>query len=384
MTHREAVVAALAHRGTGFVPYDQSSRSSAIELEAYVALKKCLGYDSPSTCFLRSHAELEEPVMERLGIDTQFLRSVPASAWHKDGKDGRDEVFVDSWEVPWRKRADSPYYELDFSPLAEMDPERVLALEWPPLVTGDMAADLKKKADVWGRRGYALFCDQIGAGIFERAWYLRGFEQMLTDLVLEKDWTHRYFGKILERQIEGYAAVFDAVGDSILGVLMTDDIATQDSLMMSRETYREMLLPYHRDLIGYIRSRGGKVIFHSCGAVYPFIPDLIEAGVEILHPIQRSAAGMSPERIKREYGADLVLWGAGCDTASLQKARPDEIRDDVLRSLDALSKDGGFVYTTTHCIQPGTPPENILAMADALAQWNGRTAGAEYTGAHHA
>ena len=80
---------------------------------------------------------------------------------------------------------------------------------------------------------------------------------------------------------------------------------------------------------------------------------------------------MSPEGIKREFGADLTLWGGGCDTAFLQTVNPSEIRDDVRRTLDALSPGGGFVYTTTHCIQPGTPPGNILAMADALAQWNG-------------
>jgi uroporphyrinogen decarboxylase len=371
MTRKDCIVAALDHRETGRVPYDQSSRSSAIELDAYVDLKKQLGYDGPSACYLRSHAELEVPVMERLGIDTRFIRSIPSSAWRKGGPGAADDVFVDSWEVPWRRRSGSPYYELDASPLEFMEPDEVLALDWPPLVSEDMIADLKAQVRLWGGRGYALFCDHVGAGIFERAWYLRGFERTLTDLALEKEWSRKYFGKILERQIETYAKIIDATGDSILGFLVTDDLATQDSQMMSRGMYRETLFPFHRELLGYIRSRGPKVIFHSCGAVRPFIPDLLDAGVEILHPIQRSAAGMSPEGIKREFGAELAIWGGGCDTAFLQTANPSEIRDDVRRTLDTLSPGGGFVYTTTHCIQPGTPPGNILAMADALAEWNG-------------
>ena len=109
-----------------------------------------------------------------------------------------------------------------------------------------------------------------------------------------------------------------------------------------------------------------KVIFHSCGAVLPLIPDLLEAGVEILHPIQHSAKGMNPLDIKREYGKDLTIWGGGLDTALLQTASPIEIEDEVKRTLEGMARDGGFVYSTTHCIQPGTPPENILAMTAAL------------------
>jgi Uroporphyrinogen-III decarboxylase len=370
-THRSRVEAALAHREPDRPPYDQASRSSAIEIEAYDALKGRLGLHTPSSCFLRSHAELELPVVERLGIDAQFLRSVPASSWTREGK---DQVFVDSWGVPWRRKEGASYFELDSCPLANLDPKAALELEWGPLVSDEMIEDLKRQAALWRSRGdWALFCDQVGAGVFERAWYLRGFERVLMDLMLEKDWTLRFFEKILERQLEAYGRIFDALGDSIMGILVTDDLATQSSLLMSPECYREMLKPLHARLIDFARSRGQRVILHSCGAVRPLIPDLIDAGVEILHPIQRSAAGMDPGPIKREFGRDLTLWGGGCDTAFLQSATPAEVRAAVLRDLDELAPGGGFVYTTTHCIQPGTPPDNILAMADALREWRGES-----------
>ncbi len=364
MTSRERVVRALSHQQPDRVPYDQSSRSSAIEVEAYQALKVYLGIDTPTRCFIRAHAEMEEPIRQLLGVDTEFLRHMPASYWSSEGG---DELFTDAWQVPWRRRKGASYYELDANPLASLEYDAILRQRWSPLVAPETATVLRAQAaTLYQKHDSALFCDQIGAGLFERAWYLRGFEQFLMDLMLEKPAVHAYMEKILEHQIEGYAAVFDAVGDQVSGVLLTDDLATQDSLIFSRELYREMIFPYQKRLLDYIRSRGQLVVFHSCGAVYPLIPDLLEAGVEILHPIQRSAAGMDPVRIKRDFGKDLVLWGAGCDTALLQSGTPGEIVKDVRRSIDSLASDGGFIFTTTHCIQPGTPPENVLAMAGAL------------------
>ncbi|MDY0290187.1 MAG: uroporphyrinogen decarboxylase family protein [Sphaerochaeta sp.] len=364
MTGRERIMRALAHQESDRAPYDQSSRSSAIEVESYDALKAYLGMETPTKCFIRAHAEMEEPIRQLLGIDTEFVRHMPAECWTTEGS---DDLFVDAWDVPWRRRQGASYYELDTNPFASLEYDQILQQEWKPLVSEETARLVRDQAaKSYHEHDSALFSDQIGAGLFERAWYLRGFEQMLMDMMLEKRHVHRYMEKILEHQIQGYATLFDAVGEYTLGVLLTDDLATQDSLIFSKELYREMVFPYQKQLLDYIRSRGQVVIFHSCGAVYPLIPDLLEAGVEILHPIQSSASGMDPGRIKQEYGKDLVLWGAGCDTALLQSNTPSMIVAEVQRTMDSLAKDGGFVFTTTHCIQPGTPPENILAMSGAI------------------
>ena len=364
MTSRERIALAFAHKEPSSVPYEQSSRSSAIEVEAYNSLKQYLGIDTPSKCFIRAHAEMEEPIQKLLGVDTYFVRHMGRDYWRTEGN---DDLFIDAWNVPWRRRSGALYYELDANPLAAMEYDEILRMPWKPLVDSHTAEKLAIDASsVYEKKEYAVFCDQIGAGILERAWYLRGFEQFLMDLMLEKTAVHRYLERILEHQILGYEAIFNAVGPYVSGVIITDDLATQDSLLFSRELYREMVFPYQKRLLDYIRSRGQKVIFHSCGAVYPLIPDLLEAGVEILHPIQRSAKGMDPLKIKQEYGKDLTIWGAGCDTALLQSGTPRAIIDDVKRTVETLSKDGGFIFTTTHCIQPGTPAENILAMAGAL------------------
>ena len=364
MTGFDRMSLALQHKAPDRPPYDQSTRSSAIEIEAYQSLKEYLGMKGPSACFLRAHAQIERSVHNIMGIDTEGIRYMDESQYVQTEQ---GDTFYDAWSVPWHRTQGSHYYELAGNPLKTFSYDQILSMDWAPLVSDRCIAELKHQVDYQKNHYHdALFCDQIGAGIFERAWYLRGFEQFLVDLMIEQKEVHAFLEKITNHQIEGYARIIDAVGDAIFGVLITDDLATQDSLICSKELYREMIKPYQRKLIEYLRGRGMHVVFHSCGAVEPLIGDLLEIGVEILHPIQRSARGMDPYGLKQTYGKDLVLWGGGCDTDFLQKASMWEIVEEVKRSVDQLGADGGFVFTTTHCIQPGTPPENILAMAGAI------------------
>jgi uroporphyrinogen decarboxylase len=369
MTSREKIDAALDRREAP-VGYDQSSRSSAIEYSAYNDLKKYLGMDTPTTCFLRAHAELEQPVMDRLGVDTRFLHAFPEYCWIQEP--GGDHIFVDAWNVPWRRRTGSEYYELDKTPLSAMTHAEILSMSWDPLVDQRQSAILAAEGQWWHEHTeYALFCDQIGAGVFERAWYLRGYEQFFIEIIQEKAFAHRFLEKILEHQIEGYRKVIEAAGPWIKGVLLTDDLASQSSLLISPDLYREMVYPYHKKLLAFLASENMRVVFHSCGAVYDLLPDLISAGVRILHPVQVSAENMDLQKIKQQYGSDIVLWGGGCDTALLQNGTPRAVRESVLSNLKILAPGGGYVFTTTHCIQPGTPGENIIAMSEALREFNG-------------
>ena len=367
MTSRERVRLALAHKEADRIPFDLGSRSSAIEEEAYDALKGFLKIEKPTRRFIRSHAELDREVIELFGIDTDYVRAIPPASWRTDGK---DELYVDKWNVPWRKKEGALYYELDTCPLRGMDPGEILKQAWPPLVSERMVREMAVQARRLHDEGEAaLFTDFIGAGVFERAWYLRGFEDFAVELMVEKSFAHAYLEKILQRQIEAYQTILDAVGPYIEGVWITDDIATQDSLMFSPETYREMIKPYQKRLLEYLRSRNMKVIFHTCGAVYPLIPDLLEIGVEIIHPLQLNARGMETAKLKKEFGRDLVFWGGGCNIEVLQTGSAADVHDEVKRRIGDLAPGGGFVFTPTHCIQPHTAPENVMAMIDALREF---------------
>ena len=368
MNSRERVRAALGHTEGDRIPVDLSSRSSAIELGAYDDLKKYLGIDKKSETFIRAHAVIDEEVLELFGIDTRYIRSVPQNSWRIEGN---DRLFIDLWGVPWKKAGNSHYYEISDYIFRDITTDDINKLQWPELITDEMAAEMEAQArELYYSTGYALFTDVLGAGIFESAWYLRGFEQFMVDMALDGEFTKKFLDKILDIQLNAYDKLFKAIGAYLDGVLVTDDLAMQDTLLMSPETYRKILKPYQKQLFEFIQNKGVDVIYHSCGAIYPLLDDLVETGVKILHPVQVSAGGMDPKRLKREYGDRIVFWGGGCDTQRvLQFGTIQEVRDEVKARIEDFAPGGGFIFTPVHCIQPGTPPENIIALFETVKEY---------------
>ena len=320
--------------------------------------------ETETTAFLRAHAEMEDAIIRLLGVDTKWIHPIPDSAWSRDGE---DTIYTDAWDVPWRKRKGHLYYELDNPPLKGKTHQEILSGNWKPVVSRETAEKTGKEAErFYHDTEYSLSVDLIGAGIFERAWYLRGLEEFVVEMLTEEAFVRKYLSVILDMQLAGYEKILNEAGDYIDTVWITDDVATQDSMIISPDTYRSMIKPLQRELISYIQSRGVEVVFHSCGAVRDLLPDFIEIGVHILHPIQLSATGMDTAELKRDFGRDIVFWGGGIDVETLQFGTPESVRDEVRMRIDHLAKGGGFVFTPTHCIQPNTPPGNILAMAEAL------------------
>ena len=138
----------------------------------------------------------------------------------------------------------------------------------------------------------------------------------------------------------------------------------QDRPLLRPELYRQVVKPYHRRLFRFVRETfGGRLLFHSDGAIAPLIPDLIEMGIDAINPVQVSAAGMDPETLKREFGRDIAFWGGGCDSQRvLPFGRPGEVADEVKRRLDALAPGGGYVFGPIHNVQAGVPMENLVTM----------------------
>jgi uroporphyrinogen decarboxylase len=176
--------------------------------------------------------------------------------------------------------------------------------------------------------------------------------------------------RILEIKLEYWARMLPALGDAVDVVGEADDLGGQARLLFSPATYRALVKPLHRELFDFLHARtDAKVFFHTCGAVRDLLPDLIEIGVDILNPVQVSAAGMDTGELKREFGRDLVFWGGGVDTQRvLGSGAPAEVRAEVRRRIDDLAPGGGFVFATVHNIQPDVPAENILAMHAELRE----------------
>ena len=191
-----------------------------------------------------------------------------------------------------------------------------------------------------------------------------------------RDYIHRVFDQQCEIALGNLERIARRAGNLVDVVnLCGTDFGTQTSSFCSAATFRELWLPYYQRINGWIhRNTSWKTFKHSCGAVAKFIPGFIEAGFDILNPVQCSAAGMNPAELKRAYGGRIVFWGGGVDTQkTLPFGTPGQVREEVLRRCEVFAPGGGFVFNTVHNIQAGTPVENIVAMVNAVAEFNGRS-----------
>jgi hypothetical protein len=184
-----------------------------------------------------------------------------------------------------------------------------------------------------------------------------------------RDYVWQIFEKQCEFAIQNLNTLIDLFGDAVQAAVITGtDFGTQRGLFISAQAYRDLFKPFHEQVNDLVHRRSKwKTFIHSCGAVYELVPDFIDAGFDILNPVQCSAAGMGAERLKREFGRDLVFWGGGVDTQqTLPFGTPEQIRNEVRQRIDIFNRDGGFVFNAVHNIQGNTPVENIEALFDAL------------------
>lgn len=189
-----------------------------------------------------------------------------------------------------------------------------------------------------------------------------------------RDLIHQIFSRQCEIGLENLKLIYQTVGNSVNAILVCGtDFGTQTSSFCSVKTFRELYYPYYARLNGWIHENTKWRTFkHSCGSVERFIPSFIEAGFDILNPVQCSAAGMDPEYLKNAYGERITFWGGGVDTQHvLPFGTPEEVGRQVLERCRIFSHHGGFVFNTIHNVQARTPVENIVAMLDAVHTFNG-------------
>jgi uroporphyrinogen-III decarboxylase len=177
------------------------------------------------------------------------------------------------------------------------------------------------------------------------------------------------FEKQCEIALANIETLIKLFGDRLQAAFITGtDFGTQRGTFISRAAYRDLYLPFHKQVNGLIHAKSGwKTFIHSCGSVFDLIPDFIEAGFDILNPVQCSAAKMDARTLKREFGKDVVFWGGGVDTQkTIAFGTPDEVYREVRQRIDVFAPGGGFVFNSVHNIQSNTPTENIRAMFKAI------------------
>lgn len=210
-----------------------------------------------------------------------------------------------------------------------------------------------------------------GCNLFEWGTFVRRLDHFLADLIRCPAEVERFLDALMERHLRSLENICRAVGDTVDIIRLGDDLGMNNGPLMSPATYRKLFKPRHTILCNYIKTHSQMHTFlHSCGSIYKLIPDLIEAGFEILNPVQTNANDMQPERLKKEFGSQVTFWGAGADTRSiLNLGSPVQVKDHVRHNIEILSPGGGFVFNTIHNILPDVPPQNIIAMFEAVDEY---------------
>lgn len=212
----------------------------------------------------------------------------------------------------------------------------------------------------------------FGGSIFEQGQLDFNYENFYYNLAAEKKLMHAYFQKITDAYMYNLKEVLTRAGDKIDAIHFRDDLGTQNSLQISRSMYREMIKPYHRRMFEYVHSYfpNIRILLHSCGAISELIPDLIDAGVDLLNPVQISASNMVPGELKKEFGDRLIFWGGGADMQQFVVNHDvEEIRQHVEQLIRIFNQDGNYIFSQIHNFQHDIPPEKILAIFDTARKF---------------
>jgi uroporphyrinogen decarboxylase len=390
MNSRQRVQRALAHQEADRVPIDVGgTRQSGIAASTYHQVKQRLGLSTPTRVFdlYQMLAEVEEPVLERFGADVVGLyrpavifgiRNQNWKPWRLfDGTPvevpgGFNPVTEPSGDLllshpdgrPMARMPKGGFYfdRLDTYPgAAHADPDRLQL----PLLSSEECDHFHAQAEALWQTGdrailaamgppYELFFG-LGTGDFQ-AW-------MIT-LATEPDYVHALAEKLVEAWIENLRRFNDAVGDRVQIIQFNDDLGTQEAPFLSVRMFRELIFPYYKRGLDWIhRNTDKKVFMHNDGAIFDFVPTLIEMGVDILNPVQTTAKGMDPVKLKRQFGDRIVFWGGSCDCqGTLAFGTPDQVAREVEEAIEVFAPGGGYVFTSVHNIQAAVPPENVIAL----------------------
>ena len=375
MKPRERFLAALNHETPDRVPLDLGGINTSLMIGTYDNLKRHLGMADQPTRLLSKIwqiAKTPEPILEALSIDTRYIfpEIKPQKPASEEKGESEPDSFIDEWGL--RRRFVLHYYEMESHPL--QGAESVADIEsypWPDPKEFIVLDGLRERArQLNADTDYAVVGYMGGGSLFEQAWYMRGYTNLLVDFMVNKELAHALLSKVLDVRKKNADLYLKAVGEYLDVFQIGDDIATQDNPAMSPELYREMVKPYHAELFQYVKARTpAKLYYHSCGSVVPLIDDLIEIGIDALNPVQVTARGMETAELKRRFGKRVAFWGAIDSQKILPFGTVEDVRQEVRKRITDLAPGGGYILAGVHNLQPDIPPENIVAMYEEGARF---------------
>lgn len=376
MTHRERIMAAVNHQELDRVPCDLAgTKCTSLHRIVYENVRKLLGFEAKPSIIWDNMQQIvlpDEDILEYFDIDTRSLFA--GAPDHFTPPDLGPNAYQDEWGVIRTCPDGGYYFDLAHCPFeGEPDIEALEQFPWPDPDDPGRVRGLKERAAyLHESTDYAVVLN-LGATILHTSQYMRGFEGWFVDLAARPEFMHALMDKILDVHLRTIRNIFREVDGTHVDIaFIADDLAGDSQLMISPRMYRTFLKPRHQRLIASIRDyTEAKIMYHSCGAVRPLIPDLIEIGVEILNPIQTTAKGMDTASLKAEFGDQLAFWG-GIDTREiLPHGSIEDVTQEVRQVIHDLAQGGGYVLNFVHNAQPDVKPENVCAMFAA-----GKTYGA--------
>jgi uroporphyrinogen decarboxylase len=338
MQPRERVLTALAHQQPDRTPRD-------------------FWAEEPAWNRLLAHVNQEdrEQLLRRLGIDLRHVNAVPP----RESEVGAG-VCQNFWgerfvyqATPWGPmREDLPGALAGARSLSELE-----AFPWPSpdqMHYGELPEQCHAHDEFALVYGFA--------DVWQRPALVRGWEGMFIDMIEHPDWVHFICRKFTDFYLEDYTRAAETTAGRIDLYLLISDLGSQYGPLISLPMFRQFAAPYFKEMIDRIHSLGGRVLFHSCGTIRAFIPDLIQLGVDVLDPIQPTGPEMSPERLKADFGGGLSFHG-GIDMQKLLPfASPAQVQAEARRYCETLGQGGGYILGPAHFFQPDVDPENVLAV----------------------
>lgn len=379
MTSRQRVLTALNHKQPDRVPIDLGGFQTGIHRKAYIDLLTHLGIEDDVAIMdpVQQLAKPCEEVLQRFRVDIRYIFAHGPDSFkggiERNTRDGRLwHDLADEFGVVWSMPDDQPLYmDISHHPLGDATIDDIADYPFPKGNDPSRFTGLREEAlKLRDETRYAISTG-IGGVVYEICWYMRGLERWFMDTVENPDFCEALLDRTLAFWRGYYSEFMKEIGDLVDVVMIGDDIGGQMGPLFSPDFYRRVVKPRQKKLVQHIKSlTKARIWYHTCGSVMPLIGDLIDNGIDILNPVQVSAANMDPRGLKERYGDRLTFWGGGIDTQHvLGFGTPEDVRKDVCKNVAALKPGGGYVFNSVHNIQAGVPPENIVAMFDAAYEY---------------
>ncbi len=368
MKHRERIKKAVNHEEPDRLPVDNGGVVSGMHEVAYRNLLDHLEMEDNITIYdpVQRLAVVKDEVLDLLGVDTRYIFANTPSFWKFE--ENQDGSWIDEFGTGYRR---SEFYcDYMYPVLRNATLKDLKEYKFPDPVDPARFEGLREKANsLYEHSDYALIGGNIPS-LFYLGWVFRGMEKFMTDIVINKDFADYMMDKIVEWNISFLDGYLSEIGDFIEYQWIGDDWGIQNGPLISPEMFKDVVKPRFKKMIDFIKSKTkAKVIYHTCGATYWVIEDLIEIGVDIVQPLQANAAGnKDAELLKRDFGKRIVFHGNTNNQGVFHKSKEGVIADALYR-IRYLAPGGGYIFSSGHNIQANMPPENILALFNTAKEF---------------